>query len=166
MIDLARPPVRPGPRLEGWAIFAIAWAVGFGLYVLAAAILSNPFLGLGVVLPVAIIGLLAASTMSYAMWRLQVGTDIAADVMMATGERIGDPERARRVSDPEERRAWKRLKRGAITRVEYEQLMARRRFVHGELSGEEYHELMRELDSAYGKTEEKTYVLPSHHEPP
>lgn len=92
-----------------------------------------------------ITGLAALFIFSYAALRLRPGSSLFSNYLQARGYPVGDPDRGRRLSDPEERAAWKRFKRGEITRVEYERLMAGRRFAHGEISTEEYHEILRQL---------------------
>ena len=92
---------------------------------------------------------LAASLLGlYARLRLvpsQWTWSSAFRALRSPGSPDADLEDPVRLADPEEIAARRRLRRGAITRREYERIIARRRFVHGEISREEYHEIMRQL---------------------
>ncbi len=155
MIDLSRPPVRPGPRSAGWVFYAVLWGVSFAVLILVYSLMLQPSAnppgapapGVDVLLLVlAAVGLVAALLMGYAALRLRKGGSAFSNVLQARGYPVGDPESGRaRASDPEERAAWRQFKRKEITRVDYERRMAYRRFVHGELSLKDYHEIVREL---------------------
>lgn len=172
MIDLSRPPVRPGPRLAGWVIFVGVLGVSFAVLFLVYSLLAQPLATQpGVVTPatrdallaLATVGLIAGLTFLYVSMRLRKGGSVWSNVLLAKGYPVGDPESGRRrQSDPEERAAWKRFQRGEITRIEYERRMAYRRFVHGEVSIEEYHEILQELTSAIGGTPPRTGILTEH----
>ncbi|MGP8159507.1 MAG: hypothetical protein ACLPWO_07905 [Thermoplasmata archaeon] len=172
MIDLSRPPVRPGPRLAGWVIFVGVLAVSFAVLALDWSLLAQPpATQPGVVTPAARVALLALATVGlivlltfwYAANRLTKGRSVWSNTLLAKGYPVGDPESGRRrQSDPEERAAWKRFKRGEITRIDYERRMAYRRFVHGEVSIEEYHEILQELTSAIGGTPPRTGIVTEH----
>lgn len=173
MIDLSRPPVRPGPRLAGWVIFVGVLTVSFAVLALAWSLLAQPpATQPGVVTPaaeeallaLATVGLIALVTFWYAANRLTKGRSVWSNTLLARGGYpVGDPESGRRrQSDPEERAAWKRFQQGEITRIEYERRMAYRRFVHGELSIEEYHEILQELTSAIGGTPPRTGIQTEH----
>jgi hypothetical protein len=148
LIDLSRPPVRPGPRIVGWPIVAAVWGAGFAVLVATYSLLSNPGLSPVAALLIGLVGLVAAGAMGYAGMRLRSGASVWSNALQARGYPVGDPDSDRRVGDPEERDAWRRFRRGEIGRIDYELVMARRRFAHGELSTEEYHELVRELHAA------------------
>ena len=159
MIDLSRPPIRPGPRFPGWVVFAVLWAASFAVLVLSYSLLVQPPATVqgaptageeGFLLLLGIVGLISALSFSYAGMRLRAGGSVWSNALLARGHPVGDPDTGRRQSDPEERDAWKRFRRGAITRIDYERLMARHRFAHGELSSEEYQAILRELNSVTG----------------
>jgi len=172
MIDLSRPPVRPGPRWTSWVILATVLAVSFAVLALVYSLMIQPpTTQPGVVSPatmvallaLAIVGLIALTTYFYAAHRLTKGSRFWSNTLLAQGDPVGDPESGRRrSSDPEERAAWKRFRRGEITRIEYERRMAQRRFVHGEISIQEYHEVLRELALANGYTSPRTGILTEH----
>ena len=165
LIDLSRPPIRPGPRVPGWLFYALVLAVSFALIVLILSLLAQPLAtqngaltpgARAVLLGLAIAAIAALVIFSYAGLRLRKGSSLFSNVLQAKGYPVGDPDRGRRRSDFGERAAWKRLKRGEITRVEYERLMAGRRFAHGEISAEEYHEILRQLTWASADPRKKT----------
>jgi len=172
MIDLSRPPVRPGPRLAGWVILAGVCGVSFAVLALVYSLMIQPpTTQPGVVSPatreallaLAIVGIIALATFWYAANRLTKGRSVWSNSLLAKGYPVGDPESGRRrQSDPEERAAWKRFRRGEITRIDFERRMAYRRFVHGEVSIEEYHEILQELTSAIGGTPPRTGILTEH----
>ena len=116
-----------------------------------------------VLLALAVVGVIALLIYFYASMRLQMGGTAWSNAILAKGYPVGDPESGRRrQSDPEERAAWKRFKRGEITRIDYDRRMAYRRFVHGEVSIAEYHEILQELTSAIGGTPPRTRILTEH----
>jgi hypothetical protein len=146
-VDVYRPPARLGPRYPLWAKLAVLWGVTFVFLLVSSAVLSYSPTG-GLLTLVLVVALCASVVLSYVQFRLVPGRTVWSNVLAARGSPVGDPEDAVRVADPEERRARRRLRRGAITRREYERIIARRRFVHGELSEEDYHEITRQL--SYG----------------
>jgi hypothetical protein len=140
-VDVYRPPARLGPRYPLWAKLALTWGAMFVVYLLSISLLAQqPTAGVAVVLLV--IGLAAAVVLTYAQLRLVPGQSFW---LTPRPGGPGDPDDEGRLADPEERDARRRLRRGAITRREYDRILARRHFVHGEISREEYHETLREL---------------------
>jgi hypothetical protein len=172
MIDLSRPPVRPGPRWAGWVMLVGVWAVSFAVLALVYSfMIQPPTTQPGVVSPAtreallafALVGIIASVTFWYASNRLTEGRSVWSNALIARGYPEGDPESGRRrPSDPEERAAWKRFRRGEITRIDYERRMAYRRFVHGEVSPAEYHEILQELTAAIGGTLPRSGTLTGH----
>ncbi len=157
MIDLSRPPIRPGPRVPGWILFTVTLGASSAVLALvfllegqrsAAQTGSLPPGARVVLFGLVLAGWAALLIFWYAALRLAPGSGLASNLWRARGHPVGDPDRTRRLSDLEERVAWKRFQRGEITRVEYERLMAGRRFAHGEISTEEYHGILRQLTSA------------------
>ena len=168
MIDLSRPPVRPGPRFSGWVILALVWVVSFAVLVVVYSLADQPPATQGGVptpgaaeflLVIATIGLVAGLVFMYASMRLRAGGSVWSNALLAQGYPVGDPDMERRLSDPEERAAWRRFKRGEITRIAYERVMARCRFVHGEVSATGYHEILRNLTLASEETPPRTVGL-------
>lgn len=130
-----------------WALLDQPWATQNGNLTLGARV---ALLGL------VITGLAALLIFWYAALRLRKGSSLFSNYLQARGYPVGEPDSGRRLSDVEERAAWKRFKRGEITRVEYERLRAGRRFAHGEISTEEYHEILRQLTWASADPRQKT----------
>jgi hypothetical protein len=172
MIDLSRPPIRPGPRWAGRVILVGVLVVSFVVLALVYSLtIQPPTTQPGVVSPatretllgLAAVGLIALLTYWYAANRLTEGNRFWSYTLLGKGYPEGDSTSARRrQSDPEERAAWKRFRRREITRIDYERRMAYRRFVHGEVSIEEYHEILQELTSASGGTPPRTGSLTEH----
>lgn len=115
MIDLSRPPVRPGPRLAGWVILVGVLAVSFAVLALDWSLLAPPPANQrGVVPPAARVALLALATVGlvalltfwYAAFRLTKGRSVWSNTLLAKGYPESDPESGRRrQSDREERAA-------------------------------------------------------------
>ena len=152
-VDVYRPPARLGPRWPLWLRLTVLWAATLLVYALTLALLAplriqggNPSIVPGFALVVLVISLSASVVLVYAQLRLATDASLMARGLQARGFPVGDPVGGNRPSDPEERRALRRLKRGAITRREYEKIIARRHFVHGELSRTQYEEIVHELD--------------------
>ncbi len=126
---------------------AVVWGVGFAVAILCLSLQSGPtsFVGGLVAATAATAALLV---MAYAAMRLRVGGSVCSNALKARGYPVGDPDRDRRLADPDEVEAWKRYRRGEIDRLAYEHARARRRFAHGEISVEEFREIARELDEA------------------
>ncbi len=143
-IEVYRPPARLGPRIPFWAILAMIWGGTFAI-ILTVDILSSQSPDSSFDLLLGTIGLVASLVMAYARLRLVRGTSVWSNGLLTRGYPIGDTSDEVRLSDPEERAARRRLRRGAITRREYERIIARRHFVHGEYSAAEYHEALRQI---------------------
>jgi hypothetical protein len=91
------------------------------------------------------IGVVASVVVAYTQLRFASDQLILARVLAARGAPIGDPSDSVRPADREERTARRQLRRGKLTRPEYERVIARRHFVHGEITHAEYEELLREI---------------------
>jgi hypothetical protein len=106
---------------------------------------SAPPIDPGAALAVLTAGLVASGLIVYTQLRFGSNGSLLSGELAAGGSLLGDVTDAVRPSDREERSARRRMKRGAITRREYELLIARRHFVHGEISHAEYSEIVRQL---------------------
>jgi len=146
MVDLTLPPAPPGTRVRWWLVLTISWAIAYAVAVGTFALGLEP----GIADPVWLLVLAAFVTASFV--RILIGMRLGyagSNPLLPPLPRgyFGEDVEERRGPDPEERVAWKRLRRGAIGRDQYERVRARRRFAHGELSSAEYHEILRELDA-------------------
>jgi hypothetical protein len=143
-IDLYRPPARLGPRYPLYAKLVAIWVIVLIVdYSLLLLLDANPVFGLVIILlPITLV---LAIVGSYAAYRFMPDRSVFAPTLRALGFRRGDTEESVRLSDPQEREAARRLRRGAITRREYERIMVRRRFVHGEITQARYNEIVRQL---------------------
>ncbi len=112
---------------------------------LAALVLLEQPAALAVRLVLLGAGLSAIAIMGYAQFRGGIGWSIGSQYRTAMGKRPGDPENDRRPSDTEERAASRELRRGTISRADYERVMARRRFVHGEIDRAQYRQVLAEI---------------------
>jgi uncharacterized membrane protein len=143
-VDVYRPPARLGPRYPLWLKLTLIWGIAviwnvFLLFLISAEPTDVPLIFL---LPVSLIVAVAGS---YSSYRIYPDRSPIAGALRTRGWRRGDTEDVVRPSDPEERAAARRLRRGAITRREYELIIARRRFVHGEITLAQYNEIKRQL---------------------
>ena len=143
-VDVYRPPARLGPRYPLWAKLSVIWGIALvGSVLVLIFINSNPKVAFAIILlPIAIVLAVAGS---YAAWRIFPDRSPVDAIYRGWGYRRNDTEDPVRPSDPEERQALRRLRRGAITRREYERIIARRHFVHGEITLAQYKEIVREL---------------------
>lgn len=151
-LDIYRPPAPLGPRVPLWAKLAILWGASFGVYLLLLILSANSTPNLSFALVISIVALAASLVMVYAQLRLGVGTigmsyAWAPSYLSVRGFPYGETTDSARLSDAEERSALHRLRRGAITRREYERIIARRHFAHGEISRAEYHKILEEIGS-------------------
>jgi hypothetical protein len=161
--DLNRPPAGIGPRIPAWVRYCL-WVlvyytftvVLFALFDAAPRIL--PVLALALLTGWVLVGVVA----SYAMYRLGVRRSVGVQALAARpGSRFGDPEAdTPRLADRHEVDARRLYRRKKITRVQYERILAHRRFAHGELTNAEYHEVMAFLDAAGGTPVEKVVKRP------
>jgi hypothetical protein len=142
-VDLGRPPPRSGLRLPPGIVYVVLWGTATAVAVIAAILLYPGIAGqtLAVILAVVIFGI----SVFWVRGVLFIGTpsldEASAPVFPGF---LNDPDLVR-PADREERSARRRLRRGTITRREYEGIMARRRFVHGEISRLEYLQLLDQL---------------------
>jgi Short C-terminal domain len=143
-VELDRLPARIGPRLSAWAVLMALWCVFTGLYVLAAA-LEGAAPGGGPVIIPAFLAFGSGAGLLYVRIRLTLGDSVTFWGGSRWGMTGDAALEGSRPSDPEERTARRRLRRGEITRAEYERTIAFRHFVHGEISRAEYHELVRQI---------------------
>lgn len=150
MIELDRPAVRPGPRLPGWAVMALVWGGSWAALIVLYGLLSSsgPAVSPWLVVTIALGALAASIVAGVAAMRLRSGGSVWSNALESVGEPIGDPEGGRRPSDAEERAAWRALRKGRLSRVEYERIAARRRYAHGDISYDEFHAISRQLDAA------------------
>jgi Short C-terminal domain len=147
MIDLERPPARLGPRTPLWVRVSLIWGGLVVLLVLLLIALSGTHgagpAGLFLVLTVS--GVAVAAFLTYLQRDYPWNLSRLETASISRGMPFADPEAGGRSPDAEERAARHRLRRGEITRAEYERIIAHRRFAHGEISVAEYHEIDREL---------------------
>ncbi len=152
-VDVYRRPAPLGPRLPLWLKLVLLWAAMVLLFVLAWGLIPDELpngrtgsltTSIGILL--FLIGLVATVAMAYLQLRLVNDGSIVARRLEYGGTAVGDPSDPVRPSDPEERRAQHLLRRGAITRRQYEEIIARRHFVHGEISRAQYEETVQTLE--------------------
>jgi hypothetical protein len=143
IVALERPPARPGLRVPPGIILVVLWGTATAVAVVAAILLYPGTAGwtLAVILAVVIFGI----SVLWLKGRLFHGLPSLdeATTPVVSGS-LNDPDLVR-PADREEQSARRRLRRGTITRREYEGIMARRRFVHGEISRLEYLQLLDQL---------------------
>jgi hypothetical protein len=134
---------------------AVLWGASFSLLLLAYMAVDRPGLGPGLGVIAALTLVVAFCLMYIAVFRAGPRQSVTwPEIFQLMGHVLGDPEDGRRrPSDGPERRAWRRLRKGQITRFEYERVMAHRRFVHGEISAGEYEEALDELKDYLPATE-------------
>jgi hypothetical protein len=87
----------------------------------------------------------ATGVMAFTQWRLVANNSIMSRHFSESGYDPADLEEGRRLVDREELSALRRLYRRAITRVEYERIIAYRHYVHGEITHGEYEAVLRYL---------------------
>jgi uncharacterized membrane protein len=151
--DLGRPPAGLGPRREAWIRYSLLISLFFTVLVLVLILLGEapgipPVLAGTLLLVLLVVVLLG----SYSMYRLGVGNSVLFQTFAARrGARFGNPDAdTRRRADRQETEARRLLRRKKITRVQYERILAQRRFAHGELTSAEYHEVLAFLDRVSG----------------
>ena len=141
--DLTRPPAPIGPRRAGWVRWFIGMLVSFVAVIVFLNFLAQPTPDPSIRIVWLLMGMVAGVCFSYCTYRLGTGNSVARQALAARGGAFGDPERGRRrVADREEVQAYRRFRRGRISRIQYERTIAYRRFVHGELSKLEYHQVL------------------------
>ena len=153
MVDVYRPPAPLGPRVPLWIKILLLWVATILIFVFVQVATTagpdhgpNPSLTPWFTLLLLSIGLVATIVMGYAQMRMIRTGSAASQLLAARGMPVGDPDNEARLSDAEERRALRLLRRGAIPRREYEKIIARRHFAHGEITRSQYEEIVRELD--------------------
>ena len=118
----------------------------FAEFVLAlfAYVFNSPLAGL-IILP----GLVVVTVLSVYYWRrFGVSRLVFSPLVVRDRTNLGDPEDQPRLADRQERAAQRDLRRGKLSRQQYEKIIAYRHFVHGEISRAEYHHIISELDAA------------------
>ena len=147
-VDLTRPPARLPPRLSDYVIVVIAWVIFFAIAILTG-VLSNisstrgGFLILGIL---TLVDLAVALYLSVRIgWRALVYSWVTD---LTKYPPVGGADIRSRSADREEIEAGRLLRKGRITRVQYEQRIAYRRFVHGEITRAEYHSILAQLEVA------------------
>lgn len=136
----------PASALPGWAVFPLLWGISWAILIFVYILLdSTTSVSVPLVLGIAIAGIAAGCIAAYARLHFAPGGSAFQNALYSRGSLTGDPEDVRRASDPEERQAWKRLRHHQITRIEYERIMATRRYFHGEMTWEGYNQRVREL---------------------
>lgn len=140
-IDLDRPPRRLGPRRSvttrmaiGWGVCVVLW--GFLLYLVVRGLPPLLFL---------VPALTVTGGMAYFQARLVNDGSALARHFVESGFNPSDLDASTRVVDRQELSALRRLQRRAITRVEYERIVAFRHLAHGEISEPEYRQILRYL---------------------
>ncbi len=141
-VDIYRPPARLGRRLPLWVTLAALWGTtAVVLWVVIGLLRQRIPSEFSFLLPTAIV----VGTAVVNFYILNPRRRSVDQVLSADGFPHWGDEDSVRPADREERAAGRRLRRGAITRREYERIIARRRFVHGEISRAEYHKLIQQL---------------------
>lgn len=140
--DLQRPPATIGPRTPAWPIVTL-------LFFAFVVLLSAYALNLPTVLLIFLPGFILVIALSVYCWtRFGVFPLGSGPLTSHDPIDLGNPEDQPRLADPQERSAQRDLRRGRISRLQYERVIAYRHFVHGEISGAEYHHIISELDKA------------------
>ena len=139
-VDLNRPPAPLNPRWPAWLILVVVWGAGFGLAILFFELSAQPSTA-GVLVLASIAGLGFLVLLAWAALSLRGGQSRLFLDRYWTGQAYPqeDPSDEYRLDDREEREARRRLRRGTISRADYERIIARREFAHGELSRDAYH---------------------------
>lgn len=152
-VDVYRPPAPLGPRVPLWLKLVLLYVATVVFYVFIVATTTsgpdhgpNPTLSPTLGLILLSVDVAVSFLFLYLERRLVTDGSIMARAMSSRGVSVGEPSDTTRVSDPEERRARRLLRKGAITRREYEKAIARRHFVHGEITRSRYEEIIHELD--------------------
>lgn len=141
--DLTRPPSRLGPRHEGWVTWSLILVLSFVGILVAATLTAGHPNGLGAVFIILVFLNFSFAGLGVSTFRLGVYHSRFRQWRAARGAPFGDPERGRsRVADRDEIAASRRLRRRRISRIQYERVIAYRRFVHGELTKTEYHQVL------------------------
>jgi hypothetical protein len=141
--DLTRPPSHLGPRREGWFKWFGGVVGSFVVLILCYSLLTGPIASFAFAVLLSVLVVVAIAVLLYSAYRLGVGNSVATQVYAARGGRFGDPEGGRRrIADREEITAYRDLRRRRISRIQYERILAYRRFVHGELTKSEYHQVL------------------------
>lgn len=143
-IDLSRPPPSPmGLRVPWWLPVAVLWSGGFALIVLILWMVFPGHEARVVILETATVAPLPVIAGLLIYYRMRYGP---SGVHWPVPEDRFDTSDAPRVADKEERTAYHQLRKGRISRRQYERIIAYRHFVHGEISRTEYHHIVSELD--------------------
>lgn len=142
--DLSRPPTRLASRYPTWAVLALSWGVCVVVLIVAYILLiRSPAPPVALALVAAVV--VAIGVMAYVQFRFGIFSSILALYWAARQRTRGDPVGDRRTADRDEIEAQRRLRRGEITRGQYERVVTYRKFVHGELSRAQYHAALRQI---------------------
>lgn len=155
-IDLDRPPRRVGPRRSSTTWYAAGWAASFGLWVLLLVLAARGLQPLLFLIP----ALAVTSVMGYSQMRLINDGSLLSQHFAQSGYDPADVSAARRPVDDQELAALRRWHRRAISRIEYERIIAFRHLVHAEITEPEYREILRYLDGQRGALSAAAAISP------
>ena len=145
-IELSRPPARLPPRLSGTAVYLLTGAFLILLLVLSWVLVPWPsYYGLALLFAILSLAVLAVSILLF-IQRSFWGDFRRAGTRYDWRSWSGVLEM--READNTELAAQQLLRKGRISRAEYERRIARRRFVHGEVTAQEYRSLLAQIDAA------------------
>ena len=150
-IDLSRPPARIPPRLSGTAVYLLTGAFLIVLIVLLVVPLPSDYslALLFAILSLAVLALCLLLFVQRGFWGdfrragIRYDPSVESDLLELRG------------ADDTELAARQLLRKGEISRAEYERRIARRRFVHGEVTAQEYRSLLAQIDTASQKANKK-----------
>ena len=151
-VDLRRPPARLGSGVLWWFPVAVLWSVGVALILLILWGVSPGGQAKFILLQTSAVlvnGLAIGVSIYY--WR-RYGASGVLTPMFPTLPNYSslsgalNANDARRVAEKEERVALHQLRKGRISRLQYEKIIAYRHFVHGELTRTEYRQIIARLD--------------------
>jgi hypothetical protein len=123
---------------------AVGWGVSLVVLLLTLSLLAQPA-PQSVTLVLLAVSFVALGSMGYVQLRLRADGLLLSRYLAAKGFPVGDPDGPARTVDRLEVEALRRLRRGRISRGDYERVVAHRRFVHGEISRAEYQSVLAEI---------------------
>lgn len=157
-VDRRRPPARLGSGVPWWLPVAVLWSVGVALILLILWGVSPGGQARFILLQtsaVVVNGLAIGVSIYY--WRRYGASGVLSPMFPPPLPNYSslsgalNPNDARRVADKEERAALHQLRKGRISRLQYEKIIAYRHFVHGELTRTEYRQIIARLDEGEPK---------------